>query len=54
MRDQDGYTVSGSCCDGVAFGTRDECVAFELGEGVGCVGFGNHSHVSPVHLPLLE
>ncbi len=54
MRDQDRHTIGRPCCHRAAFGSRDECVALHVGNGLSDIGLGDLAHLRPMHLPLLE
>ena len=54
VRDQDRHAISRPRCNRKAFGARDERVALHVGNGIGHIERGNLTHMSPMHLPLLE
>jgi hypothetical protein len=54
MRDQNRNAIGRACRNRKAFDTRDECIAFQISGGSRNVGIGDLSHLSPMHLPLLE
>jgi hypothetical protein len=54
VRDQDRHAISRARCNRKAFGARDERVALHVGNGIGYIERGDLTHMSPMHLPLLE
>jgi hypothetical protein len=52
--DQHGHAIGRTRSNGHPFGTRDERVSLQVGNGLGDVGAADLTYAIPMHLPLLE